>query len=180
MGDSEFGARLKKAREDVGLKQSEVCEALGIPKVQTLSAYERGVNFPPIETLKKLAKSYNVSSDWLLFGTENAVKVKKTPLEYLRQIVDGVDALKLYFGNTECLNSAIGSDLCIVLLSDKYQSINDFAYEWRDLRKLRDNGTIAEDDYDTLIKKRLSRLSDLNDEQDTFSLLDNDDAQLPF
>ena len=55
MGNSEFGARLKKAREDAGKKQVEVCNIIGIPKVQTLSAYERGVNFPPIETLKKLA-----------------------------------------------------------------------------------------------------------------------------
>lgn len=161
VGNSEFGARLKKAREDIGLRQSEVCTALEIPKVQTLSAYERGINFPPIETLKKLATYYNVSTDWLLFGKENIVKKEKTQFDYLVQIVEGVDALGLHVGTEE---EALAGPFpairfsYIALSNVHYPEINGFVKKWADIKRLHEDGTLDDTDYKTLLDKRLSEL----------------------
>ena len=161
MGNSEFGARLKKAREDAGKKQVEVCNIIGIPKVQTLSAYERGVNFPPIETLKKLAECYDVSTDWLLFGKEYVVKREKTPFDYLVQIVEGVDALGLHVGTEEeALSGPFPAiRFSYIALSNKhYPEMNSFVKKWAEIKKLHDVGTLDDTDYKTLLDKRLSEL----------------------
>ena len=162
MGNSEFGARLKKAREDAGKKQIEVCEAIGIPKVQTLSAYERGVNYPPIETLKKLAVFYNVSTDWLLFGSKEITQRKKTQREYFVQIVEGVDALELDVkteGDTK--DNLFSLPYSYISLSDiNYPDICSFAKDWSSLRNLRNNKTLSEKYYKAILKECIDNLSE--------------------
>ena len=63
-----FPTKLKKARENKGLLQSDVEEITGL-KRSTLSGYEIGRTQPDIETLGILADLYEVSVDWLL-GTK--------------------------------------------------------------------------------------------------------------
>lgn len=63
--------RLKAAREAVGLTQVEVAEAEGLSE-QYISQLERGVNNPrgwPL--LRRLAKRYNISADYLLGLTDD-------------------------------------------------------------------------------------------------------------
>ena len=57
--------RLKDLREDNDLKQKELAEYLHI-KQNTYSQYENGQRQLPIDILIKLAKYYNVSTDYLL------------------------------------------------------------------------------------------------------------------
>ncbi len=57
--------RLKDLREDSDLKQKELAEYLHI-KQNTYSQYENGQRQIPIEVLIKLAKYYNVSTDYIL------------------------------------------------------------------------------------------------------------------
>lgn len=57
--------RLRDMREDNDFKQSEVAEKLGIAQT-VYSRYERGYQSIPVEHLIKLAKLYNVSTDYLL------------------------------------------------------------------------------------------------------------------
>lgn len=60
-----IGERLKKLR---GKKsQEEVAQQIGISRAR-LSHYETGRSEPDSETLKTIAKFYNVSVDYLLFG----------------------------------------------------------------------------------------------------------------
>jgi transcriptional regulator with XRE-family HTH domain len=63
-----FKERLKKARKDKQLIQSEVSEITKIPR-STLANYETGRTEPDLETLGILADLYEVSLDWLL-GTK--------------------------------------------------------------------------------------------------------------
>ncbi|KAA6475122.1 helix-turn-helix domain-containing protein [Bacillus swezeyi] len=60
-----LGIRLKEAREKKGLKQIEAAKKLGISN-GTLSGYERDYRDPDTETLKKMAKLYDISIDELL------------------------------------------------------------------------------------------------------------------
>ncbi|NBI27489.1 helix-turn-helix domain-containing protein [Chengkuizengella marina] len=62
-----FGARLKKARKNKQLIQSQVAELLGID-FTTISKYENDKSEPDNEILQKLADLYEVSIDWLLTG----------------------------------------------------------------------------------------------------------------
>ncbi len=57
--------RLKDLREDNDLKQKELAEYLHI-KQNTYSQYESGQRQLPIDVLIKLAKYYNVSTDYIL------------------------------------------------------------------------------------------------------------------
>lgn len=165
MGDIELGARLKKAREEKGLKQLEVCEALSIPKVQTLSAYERGVNAPPIETIKKLAILYSTTTDWLFFGEEQRKNTSKTPFDFMKQVVAGVDYFKFKLYKDEPQRTAdfgwINGKIYVCLDSFVFDDIEKFAQWWYDLRNLYDNGTLDKDDYETLLNKRLSYIADM-------------------
>lgn len=60
----EFGKRLREARESKKIKQKALAEILDIAP-QSLSAYETGKKYPPLNTLIDMAVALNVSLDWL-------------------------------------------------------------------------------------------------------------------
>ncbi len=66
-----FGNRLREARVEAGLSQSELEELSGIPKAR-LSRYENGHVEPSIQTLGRLARALNVSEASLL-GDHRAI-----------------------------------------------------------------------------------------------------------
>jgi transcriptional regulator with XRE-family HTH domain len=59
-----LGERLRKARERKGLSQVEVFRRTNINN-NTLSRYEKDVNEPDLETLRKLADLYDVTLGYL-------------------------------------------------------------------------------------------------------------------
>lgn len=61
--------RLRDLREDGDLKQKQVADYLHI-KQNTYSQYENGQRQLPIDVLIKLAKYYNVSTDYILGLTD--------------------------------------------------------------------------------------------------------------
>lgn len=65
-----FGKRLFEIRESRGESQQELADSIGITR-QSLSRYELGERTANIDLLKKIAKHYNVSTDYLLGLTEN-------------------------------------------------------------------------------------------------------------
>ena len=74
--------RLKDLREDFDKKQYEIAELLNITR-QQYSLYELGRRDIPAEYIRKLAKYYNTSSDYILKITDeitpyiNSKKSKK-------------------------------------------------------------------------------------------------------
>lgn len=75
------GKSLKEIRNDRGLRQEDIALLLGI-KRQTLSSYERGVTFPDIFTLVRIADILNISLDELV-GREYPKKPKKRKIHYI-------------------------------------------------------------------------------------------------
>lgn len=57
--------RLKELREENGVSQKQIAEYLNI-KQNTYSQYETGKRQLPIEILIKLARYYNVTTDYIL------------------------------------------------------------------------------------------------------------------
>lgn len=64
---STFGERLRRARLDAGLTQSQLVNVSGIPK-PTLSRYENGHVMPSLGTLARLADALDLADGELLPG----------------------------------------------------------------------------------------------------------------
>lgn len=60
-----LGKVLKQMRETAGLSQREVAKALGYKTPQLISNNERSISYPPINSIRKLAKLYAVDADSL-------------------------------------------------------------------------------------------------------------------
>lgn len=64
-----FGKRLRQLRNEMGLKQSQLAEALGLTQ-RKVSYFETGTVEPDLYTLCKLADYFKVTTDFLLGRTE--------------------------------------------------------------------------------------------------------------
>lgn len=72
--------RLRSLREHRNLYQKDVAEALEIDRT-TYAKYESGTSEPSFEILKKLAKFFEVTTDYLLeYDLVPSKKTKKQPL----------------------------------------------------------------------------------------------------
>ena len=69
----EPGERIKQFRKDKRLKQKDLEKSLGYSQ-GFLSEIERGVKEPSREFLKKLTLVYGISSDYVLYGSEEEQK----------------------------------------------------------------------------------------------------------
>jgi transcriptional regulator with XRE-family HTH domain len=61
-----LSARLIALRKDRGLTQQGLADATGI-HVQQIKRYEAGSSEPSAEALRKIARTFAISTDWLLF-----------------------------------------------------------------------------------------------------------------
>ena len=64
-----FTERLRELRVDKKLMQRELAEMIGVP-VRTYGNWEIGASEPPMDMIVKLAKFFNVTTDYLLGMTE--------------------------------------------------------------------------------------------------------------
>ena len=71
--------RLKEIREDKDLSQKDIAKVLNVSQV-AYSYYEIGKRQIPIDLLKKLAKYYNVSIDYLLYLTDERKPYPKSKI----------------------------------------------------------------------------------------------------
>ena len=69
MPATELSKRLTKIREERGYKRTELAEMLGIP-YRTITNYETGEREPGHPYIIKIAKLFNVTTDYIL-GLEN-------------------------------------------------------------------------------------------------------------
>ncbi|MCB6839913.1 helix-turn-helix domain-containing protein [Weissella viridescens] len=71
-----MGNRLKELRESQQMSARHVSFELGLSQ-NMYSSYERGEKEPTISTLKKIARLFNVSADYLLGLTDEKWTQKK-------------------------------------------------------------------------------------------------------
>lgn len=72
-----FNERLKELREEHNLTQTKLANELLIDQ-RSLSFYEIGKYEPNIDTIKRMAIFFNVSSDYLLGLTDEKTPCSKT------------------------------------------------------------------------------------------------------
>ncbi len=66
-----IGERIATRREELGLKQYQVAEHIGVTKT-TMSKYENNINIPNADILARLASALRTSADYLCGMTENS------------------------------------------------------------------------------------------------------------
>ena len=65
-----FAKRIKELRCEQGMTQDALGEIIGV-KRDSISVYERGLNYPEVRNLMILADYFGVSTDYLLGRTDN-------------------------------------------------------------------------------------------------------------
>ena len=76
MNVAEVGERIRQRREQVGLRQRDIADALQL-SAQAVSKWERGENAPDIGLLPELARLLGISTDWLLAGFDDSPDLLK-------------------------------------------------------------------------------------------------------
>jgi transcriptional regulator with XRE-family HTH domain len=85
-----FSARLISLRRDKGLTQQGLADASGI-HVQQIKRYEAGSSEPSAEALRKIARTFAISTDWLLFEEGERAPSDDLALQFeaISQLSDG-------------------------------------------------------------------------------------------
>lgn len=89
-----LGQRIKKLREDKDMSQVELGKLVNVGNT-TISQWESGKRSPDIETVKKLANIFGVSSDYLLGRTNDPTPAKdrELPQTVAPYLPEGFDEL---------------------------------------------------------------------------------------
>lgn len=100
---STFSKRLKKLQKESGFNQKQFAEKMGTtPK--TLRKYLNGEKLPTVALIIKIAKTFEVSTDWLL-GVPQKSETEKTITAEVVKIQGKLNALRREFSNAkvECV-----------------------------------------------------------------------------
>ena len=68
--DEKFSTRLKELRTELNLSQQSLAKAIGVTQ-KAIDFWEKDINEPKASYIIKLAKFFNVSTDYLLGLTKN-------------------------------------------------------------------------------------------------------------
>lgn len=77
----EISQRVKELRKASKLGQDDMAQLLGIKRA-AYSKIERGINNILTEHVIKIARHFNVTTDWLLFGKEDSPGTEKDHFDY--------------------------------------------------------------------------------------------------
>lgn len=89
-----LGEKLKALRTAKKMSQKELAERIGIAK-SVISFYESGDRFPSYDVLIKIARIFNVTTDFLLdVERERTVNVSGLSEEDIAAVTTVIDALK--------------------------------------------------------------------------------------
>ena len=82
---ADFPAKLKELRKNKGWSQGQLAKKIDAD-LQRISKYERGVIWPTMELMVKLAKVFDVSIDFLIRDDQNTAVTKIRNQKLLNQL----------------------------------------------------------------------------------------------
>lgn len=84
---STLGARIRKAREGIGMSQGELAIAIGIkPSSGVISNWERDLNKPDADKIVKLCEVLNISASFLLdYYGQSASGFRPSEIEFIKK-----------------------------------------------------------------------------------------------
>ena len=106
-----FSERLRELRQNKGLSQSQLSDALGISK-SAISMYELGKREPDLETLEDIADFFNVDINYLLGKEDGSIYYLDPEAAEIAQEVQQRPELKVLFDASRKVSA---SDLELVI-----------------------------------------------------------------
>lgn len=89
-----LGEKIKYLRESAGLTQAELARILGLSR-SGVNAWEMGLSIPSTQYIVELAKTFNVSADYLLGIEETStISVKGLTKKQISVVLDVIQCFK--------------------------------------------------------------------------------------
>ena len=119
-----IGDKIKLLREAKGLTQQQIAQdpAFGI-KQGTLSAYERNAREPNIETIRRIAEYFGVTSDYLIGISEHQTAEYDAVGKVIPLSDDAIDALR---GSDAAVLSTISSVLSASAATEFFEDLRAY------------------------------------------------------
>lgn len=99
-----FSERLRELRQNKGLSQSQLADALNISK-SAISMYELGKREPDLETLEGIADFFNVDINYLIGKEDGSMYYLDPEAAEIAQEVQSRPELKILFDATRKVSS---------------------------------------------------------------------------
>ncbi|GIM46365.1 hypothetical protein DNHGIG_19140 [Collibacillus ludicampi] len=127
-----IGQRLRGLREKRNLTQEQVAKILGITR-PAYTQYETGKREPDPETLAKLAEIYQVTTDYLIKGTNDPAQKRSI----LNDVIENLTPEEV-----EQLRTLLQEEVAFKeLLSSPTETIKDFLRAWTIMQKMNKGKT---------------------------------------
>ena len=150
-----FAQRLKQARTDKKMKQSELSEISGV-SIATISAYEsadgtKGKN-PSLENARSLAKALGISLDWLCGMPDNISEKPATYSELFKFLVYISNSAYTLVYSADRSNEY--GELLVGIIEFRDTNIYNFISKWEKIKRLYDQGDIDRELYSLWLEKQ--------------------------
>ena len=148
-----FSERLKKARTDKKLKQSELAELVGV-SVATVSSYERSEfpKTPSLETAYQIARCLGVSLDWLCGEEKEELDYTYFDVQtYLKALVVVLSEM------SSSVNYERRVDRQIITIDNK--ALGEFPQKIVNLLKVYHDNSLDTDNFKVCVKNTIERYS---------------------
>lgn len=173
----QLGGRIRKLRESRNMTQTELSEILGMKTYTTVSKWEKNENFPKGKDLKKLAKIFNVTSDYLLGLSDTKLGKITTQNEHseiltiYNQLEEPKQEKVLSYAKDQ-LEEQESSN--IISMFDKYQDDEDYITDYVEGLVAAGHGTFQEDNLHMEVRLRAE---DVPEDYDTIAKVAGDSME---
>ena len=127
-----FAEKLSKLRNNKGFTQQEMAKKIGIGIAQ-IRRYEAGKSSPTLEVIKNIAKTLGVSTDELIFDSDNELASARIPDKKLLEQFEMISRLKAH--DQEVIKTVLESIIIKNKLEEVMPSTSDAAWT-REMRKM--------------------------------------------
>lgn len=153
-----FSTRIKKLRTSLKMTQSDFATSIGSSQ-NALSGYENGDRIPSYEILLSIAKTYNVSIDWLCGLSNIKPNIEKitTYQDLFQLFIKILETRYCEFDTVPIIDEIDAEKDSVVLTLHEDPNIQQFFTEWCRVFELHCNNTIDDELYHLWIEKELAK-----------------------
>lgn len=156
-----FSSRIMELRKSLGMNQTEFSKLIGSTQA-ALSGYENGDRIPSYEILLSIAKTFNISLDWLC-GLSNKKSLENSITTYddlFRLFINILETRYTEFDTIPIIDVIDTDNATVILTLHEDPNMQQFFTEWCKIFELHCNNTIDDELYHLWIEKELAKYKD--------------------
>lgn len=182
-------SRLKELRSSLNLTQKEFAKKIGASSV-SVSSYETGVKTPSLDMLLTIAKTFEVSIDWIcgLSDLKKTSSCLETQADILRCLflIEKCTPLSIFTNTEQIFESetdifdnprSYTETFNEIALTNR--TLNSFILEWKKILNLHQSNTIDDDLYNLWIDKTLKKAAQYRSDGFPMCFVDCEDVKEP-